>query len=99
MVNALVSVFRLRSIKFILFAADNFWLYEYHHPNYTWFTSNVFSTIRLIESKKQQIINPEELPFIKKKVLPSFPSYLPYSANDKYAQIEGKDSFFFRSTV
>ena len=44
-------------------------------------------------------MNPEEFPFIQKKVLPSFPSYLPYSANDKYAQIEGKDSFFFRSTV
>ena len=97
-INTFMNGLRFRNLKFIFFAADNFWLYEYHSPEYSWLAENIFGAIRLIESKKQEIINPEKLPFIKEHILPTFPNYYPY-ANEKYKRVEGKDSFFFRSTL
>lgn len=97
-INTFISSLRIRKIKSLLFAVDNFWLYEYHKENYTWLTNNIFGTIRFIESKKSQIIDPEDLPFIEDSIVPTFPNYYPYS-NEKYIQVEGKDSFFFRSTL
>ena len=99
LVNTVVSVLRFRSLKFLLFAADNFWLYEYHQVEYPWFASNVFRTVRMIETQKQEFVDPERLPFVAEQVLPSFPNYFTQMPEDKYAQVEGKDSFFFRSTL
>ena len=96
--NACLHCFRFRHVRFLFFAADNFWLYAYHRHNYTWLAQNIFTFIRLIENKKEEIIDPKKLSFINQKILPTFPNYYPY-ANEKYKEMEGKDSFFFRSTL
>ena len=96
--NALLSNLRIRRMKFIFFAVDNFWLYEYHKGNYTWLTDNIFKTIRFVESKKSQLIDPKKISFIDKNIMPTYPNYYPYS-NEKYIEVEGKDNFFFRSTT
>ena len=96
--NTFLHSFRFRHVRFLFFAADNFWLYAYHRHDYTWLAQNIFSFVRLVESRKEEILDPKRLPFIEEKILPTFPDYSPY-ANEKYKEVEGKDSFFFRSTL
>lgn len=49
---SLLSQMRVRKVKFLFLAMENFWLYEYHKSKYPWLAREVFSTIRLIEEKK-----------------------------------------------
>ena len=43
-------------------------------------------------------MNPDELPFVKSDIEPTFQNYMLYS-NKKYASEVGKDNFFFRNTI
>jgi hypothetical protein len=82
----------------LFFAVDNFWLYEYHNRNYTWLTDQIFTTVRLIENKKSEIIDAEQLPFIEESIMPSLQNYTAQS-NEKFAAVEGSDNGFLRNTV
>jgi hypothetical protein len=74
-------------MKFLYFAIDNFWLYEYHETNYTWLTTQMFETARLLEEKKSEILNPENFSFVQDSINPTFTDLSDYS-DDKYAEVE-----------
>lgn len=62
--NSIFTVIRHRKIKSLLFLVDDLWLYQYHKPQYLGLPQIVFESVRIIESKKDEIFGIQKIQFI-----------------------------------